>query len=262
MQLFAHHQETIERFVAKIKQDPEVQAVLLGGSIAHGYANESSDVDVMLVVDEKIRLQREKEGRLSYWENESCTYPDGYIDGKFISTSFIRQVAERGSEPARFAFADARPVYYTIEGLEEEVRLASRYPVEQKESNMESFVAQLEGWKWYCGEALKRDNLYLLQVAATRVALFGGRLILAHNERLYPYHKWFLKELERASDRPENMLDKLQLMLREPTSSNIESFADLILHYRSWPGGSPWPNRFMLDSELTWLEGWTPVDDR
>jgi len=62
-----HHEAAIERVVAQLRADPEVKALLLAGSIAHGFQSADSDVDLLIVVSD----------------------------------------AERGSEPARFAFEDA-----------------------------------------------------------------------------------------------------------------------------------------------------------
>ena len=59
-------------------------------------------------------------------------------------------------------------------------------------------------------------------MAVARSVLFGGRMLLAHNELLYPTVK----------------------------------------NFRAWEAGDrPWPAQFMLDSELNWLEGRAPVED-
>ena len=115
----------------------------------------------------------------------------------------MRQVAERGSEPARFAFQDARILFSRVAGLEALLRAIARYPAAGKEARMRRFYAQFEAWHWYAHEALRLDNRYLLGAAISKMVLFGGRLILTHNDRLYPYHKWFLKQLEQRTGRAE-----------------------------------------------------------
>jgi predicted nucleotidyltransferase len=92
--LLEHHRATIERANATIAARDETLAVLVGGSIAHGFETPASDVDVMLVVSDDDYRRR----------LESATYEGGYVDGKYISVDFIRTVAERGNEPSRFAF--------------------------------------------------------------------------------------------------------------------------------------------------------------
>ena len=55
-------------------------------------------------------------------------------------------------------------------------------------------------------EAIKRNDKYLLTRAVGDLVLYGGRLILAHNEVLYPYHKFLMTELERAPEKPDDLI--------------------------------------------------------
>lgn len=79
-----------------------------------------------------------------------------------------RQVAERGSEPARFAFQDARVLFTRIPDLDSLVRAAARYPVESKTERMRRFRAQLDAWHWYAHEALRHTNHYLLTLSLSK----------------------------------------------------------------------------------------------
>src|SRR3712207_4287705 len=99
--MYPHHEETIRRVVEHFEAQPEVRALLLGGSIAHGFASAESDVDIMIIVDEAAHAQRVRDGRLQFFSLELATYPGGYVDGKFIGERFLDEVAERGSDPAR-----------------------------------------------------------------------------------------------------------------------------------------------------------------
>ncbi|CAM4402649.1 MAG: nucleotidyltransferase domain-containing protein [Paenibacillus macerans] len=260
--MFKHHAESIEKLKAKLADREDILALLISGSIAHGFAKASSDVDVMMVVSDKEYARRLSTGELTYWENEVTEYESGYVDGKYISYGFLQQVVEKGSEPARFAFEGAIPFFSKVDGLEELLAEIVRYPVERKQENIARFLAQLEAWKWYSAEAFKHDNLYLLQHSVNNLVLFGGRLILAHNEMLYPYHKWFLKVLENAPHKPHDLLGLIDRMLKAPTADHIEEFYQSVKTFTDWGSdGRSWPSRFMEDSELNWLHGYTPVND-
>ena len=50
--MYPHHAESIQNVGAFFEQDTEVLALLLGGSIAHGFAGPTSDVEVMLVISD------------------------------------------------------------------------------------------------------------------------------------------------------------------------------------------------------------------
>ena len=180
-------------------------------------------------------------GKLVYSSSELCVAPTAYVDGKYLTAAMLRAVAEKGSEPARFAF---------------------RYPLEAKAERMMRFAAQLEAWNWYASEALKHENPYLLGVSVDKLVLFGGRLILAHNELLYPYHKWFLRVLEVAPDQPAGLMPAIRALYVDPSVEAIGRFYELVKGFRDWDSsGVFWPVQFMADSELNWLNGPAPVDD-
>jgi predicted nucleotidyltransferase len=260
--MHSHHIETIQRVKDYFQQDSEVLALLLGGSIAHGFETPNSDVDVMIFVSEDEYEKRLRENRIHFYNEELTTYDGGYLDGKYSTRSYVRQVIEKGSEPARFAFADAQVLFSQMDGFEDEVRAAAQYPVAGKEERNKRFYAQFEAWHWYCGEALRLKNQYLLGTSVSKFILFSGRLILAHNELLYPYHKWFLKVLEQAVDKPVDLLQKIHNLNEAPTKGNVEALYENVKNFHPWiEDDFSWPTQFMMDSELNWLDGDPPVDD-
>lgn len=260
--MFPHHVETIEKVTEHFKNDPQVEALLLTGSISHGFESEGSDVDIAIIISDDDYQARLKTGQVTFFSVELCTYQGGYVDGKYISLELIRKVADMGSDPARFAFDGARILFNRIQGLEDELRRAVAYPAAENEERIQSFRAQLEAWNWYYGEARKKDNQYLLGVAANNLILFGGRLVLAHNKMLYPYHKWFLRVLEAAPEKPAGLMPCIQKLVVGHSAENIEAFYQMIKTYQPWkenPNG--WGAQFMLDSELNWIHGRAPIAD-
>jgi hypothetical protein len=258
-----HHVQSIENVRNHFLSDPSIIALLLSGSIAHGFEDAESDVDILIVLsDEKYTNLVETGSRLTFTSFELCTYPGGYVDGKYISIDFIRLVAARGSEPARFGFEGAKILFSRVEGLEQLLKEVVTYPATQKANRIVKFRAQLEAWKWYCSEAKRRDNPYLLSIAASKLALFGARLILAHNEMLYPFHKWMLKVLEKAPEKPNGIVDCIERLCGDPTVENIEAFYEMVKNFRDWEESlNGWGSQYMLDVELTWMDGTTAVDD-
>ena len=257
-----HHTQTIRNVKEYFARDPQVLALLLSGSIAHGFESPASDVDILIFVSEEDYQKRFRTEQLHFFNMDLCTYQGGYVDGKYLSLSFVKQVAEKGSEPARFAFEGSQILFNRIDGFEQEIRRVVEYPVAEKAERIKRFHAQFEAWHWYCGEALKKGNQYLLGVAVSKLILFGGRLILAHNEMLYPYHKWFLKVLERAKEKPSDLMACIQTLTEAPTAENIEAFYEQVKTFQPWSDNPyNWPVQFMLDSELNWMDGKTPVND-
>ncbi|MEY2935506.1 MAG: hypothetical protein RL033_6255 [Pseudomonadota bacterium] len=257
---FAHHAETLARVRTHFAAQPEVSAVLLGGSIAHGFASAQSDVDIAIVVPDEQFQDRLRRADTCFFSRELCTYPEGYVDGKYISEAFLDQVAQRGSEPARFAFQDVQVVFNHSPTLLPRLTAAARYPSEEQAERIRRFQAQCSAWHWYTSEARKRQDLPLLRTAVSKLSLFGGRLILAHNQLLYPYHKWFLRVLEQAPQKPPELLPLMQELARDPQPDTATRFVELLRAIGTWPTSS-WGPQFMIDSELTWLHGNPPIDD-
>jgi predicted nucleotidyltransferase len=260
--MYPHHTQSIQNVTEYFQRDPEVLALLLGGSIAHGFETPSSDVDLMIFVSDEDHAKRFAENRIHFFNMELAAYEGSYVDGKYSTHTLVKHVIGKGSEPARFAFAGAKVLFSKIDGFEEDVRKAAKYPTANRDERIRRFYAQFEAWHWYCGESLRLDNPYLLGTSVSKFILFSGRLILAHNELLYPYHKWFLRVLENAKDKPAGLMESIQRLHKASTTENIEALYEIVKGFHPWiEGDFNWPTQFLLDSELNWTDGKTPVDD-
>lgn len=260
--MYPHHTQSIQNVTDHFQRDPEVLALLLGGSIAHGFETVTSDVDVMIIVSDEDHTKRLEMNQIHFFNRDLCTYEGGYVDGKYSSMSFIKQVKEKGSEPVRFAFAGSRILFTKTEGLAEILEQITQYPTAEKAERIRRFYAQFEAWHWYCQESLRLKNQYLLGTSISKFILFSGRLILAHNELLYPYHKWFLRVLEGAVDKPDGLLESIHQLDAAHTIENMEVLYEKVKSFQPWIEGEfSWPTQFMFDSELNWMDGKTPVDD-
>ena len=207
--VFEHHRATIERAVARLQARDDVLAVLVGGSIAHGFATATSDVDLLIVVSDDEWDRRLAAGDTTLLDQESATYEGGYVDCKYTSVGFMREVAAHGTEQARFAFDGVDIAWSRIDGLDDALRAAARYPIEGRDDRIRAFHAQLEYWHWLFREGDRSGNAYVRAVAAPNVVLFAGRLILAHNAVLYPGYKWLLRVVAtcRPARRPRAAME-------------------------------------------------------
>ncbi|VBB85992.1 Putative protein of unknown function [Podospora comata] len=260
-----HHKESIAKITAYFEADPTVMGLILTGSIAHGFDRADSDVDVLIVVSDDDFARRLETGKLTMVSPDLCTYEGGFVDAKYTCLSLINQTAEKGSEPARWAYDGAQLLFSRFDPpniLQNAIKNIASYQTEGKENRIMRFRVQLQIWRWYCSEGRKKNNPYLLNLAASKLVLFGGRLILAHNEMLYPFHKWFLRLLGDAPEKPEGFMDLVDRVIRDPTEANTEHFFEVVANWKEWATS---PNRpgalYMVDSELNWLYLQTPVDD-
>lgn len=235
---------------------PGLVAIVVGGSVAHGLARPDSDVDFFFVVDE---VETE---RVAFSDREVADYEGGYADVKLVTPGFIAEVAERGSDPARWAFRDAFPVWSRDDEIDAALASAAAYPETERMQKLWDFVAHAAIAAWYLGEAEKRDDPYLPQYAVTHLVLYAGRAVLAYNRMLFPFHKWFMTELERAPERPAGMLELARELLRAPTAA---AAAQLVSDVQDFTGVHPTMAEnaasFMRRTEWSWRAGGAPFPE-
>ena len=257
-----HHRRALAKLAERFSEDPRFPALIAGGSVAKGIAQDDSDVDVVFVASDEEWARRQPLRDYFLHIGDLCDYPNGYVDGKVVPLAFLEEVAERGSEPARFAFAGAFIAYSRIPGLAYLLRRIPVYQEAERAEKMASFYSQVLLLNWFVPEAEKRGDPYLLAQASTDLVLFGGRLLLAWNRRLFPSHKWFLAELEQAEEKPEGFLELARRVLDHPCAQTARAFCDSITGYRDW--GVTFPqavSRFIEDSEWNWRCGSPPLRD-
>ncbi|MUT66993.1 nucleotidyltransferase domain-containing protein [Paenibacillus sp. NEAU-GSW1] len=254
--MYPHHKEAIEAITNKLKNREGTAGIIIGGSVAHGYADETSDIDIIIVLTDEHYAKAQAANDLGYFETESCSYEGGYVDGKVVSVDYIKNVAKSGNEPSKFAFKDAFVTFSRVEGLEQLVAEASNYPVDKKEENMTKFYAQFETWKWYYYEGLKRNNKLLIDYCLTNYAFFAGRLILAYNETLFPSYKWFNRVLEEVSHKPDRFVQMVDDVVELKSPEAVERLYEAVIPFHNWyTQGHHWTVQFMLDSQMNWTDG-------
>jgi hypothetical protein len=265
--LLPHHAATAANAARVLAEDPAVLGVILGGSIAHGFATPASDVDVAVVVGPEELARRDAEDRLTLYLPQGSgvvTYDGGYVDGKYVTLDGLREVAARGSDPARYAYVGARVLFSRVDGLAELLAEITRYPEHEREGRITSFTAQLLGWRWYHGQGVEKDDPYLRTVALGKVVLFACRLVLAQASTLYPHHKWLLRVTERVTHRPADLVDRLRALLAEPSRTAVETLvSDLLAFYGidERAADAVWPTHFLRDHENAWQLGRPPIDE-
>jgi predicted nucleotidyltransferase len=250
------HCRVVDRLIDTFQPNPDYLALIIGGSIVRGWERADSDVDIMLVATDQAYERFKATKSFHYFNRELCDYEGGYVDGKIVDLQFMQEVAQHGIEPARSAFVNAIVAYSHEPGIEALVQRCAAYPEHERREKIHSFYAQVQAMQWYVGEAAKRDDPYLMMHMLSDLVLYGGRMILAHNRILYPYHKWFLTALNNAPEKPEGFVETIKSLLSQPTKEKVEAFCSAVLNFTDWevPAGS-WPVRFMEDAEWGWRTG-------
>lgn len=264
--MYPHQLETLERFVADTSRDPHAEAVIVGGSIAKGWHDKHSDVDVLLIVTEDHYAERKAAGTTAIWADQYGTYPGGAVDVKYVPRSYVKAAADRANEPTKASLVGATVPWAMDSGTASEIEgLIARtvaYPEKGVDDRIASYLSQIETMKWYITQADKRDNPYLASWVVARGVLFGCRAILAHNRVLYPYHKWLLRAVESCVDAPAGLTDLARAACRAPSEATVAPFCDAVLEFRDWPQRHPsWAELFIRDTEWAWMQGDAGLED-
>lgn len=239
--------------------EPGLLAIVVGGSVAHGLARADSDVDFMFVVEDDAAARGPSP---TFADLELADYDGGYADVKIVARSFLSEVAERGSEPARWAFEDAFAPWTRDDGIDAALAAAAAYPERERDGKLRDFVGHSVIAAWYLGEATRRNDPYLTQYASTHVALYAGRAVLAHNRMLFPFHKWFLHQLERAPEKPPRMPDDVRELLGAPA---VETAHRIVASVEDATGVHPTIGEsaasYLRRTEWAWRAGGAPFAD-
>ena len=226
-----------------------------------GTARADSDVDLILVVEDDEYARRSAENRVAAILRDCCDYEGGYVEATYVSRSFVREAAERGSEPTRNSFVDASLVYCIDPDIETWLSLIPVYPDQEKQKKIESFYAQFHlnrTYFWKKGQ--EANDRYLQHRAATDIVLYGCRLILAYNGILFPCHRELVEQTLTAPAKPADLRGRIERLLKAMTDAAKEEFCRGIDELSDWSGFDT-VSRFVLDTEMSWYTGSPAVSD-
>ena len=238
--------------------------MILGGSLARGWGRADSDIDGHLVISDEAMARRTERDDLVYpRKEEHCDYEGGYFDLKCVTLSMLEEAAVRGSEPFRNSYIGAQVRWSRLDApLDDLLARVTAYPEAGHAEKVLAFSCHLEGLRWFALEAKKRDDPYLMAWSAQRSCLFAGRLILAHNRILFPFHKWFMRSVAEAPDKPAGFVEAMRAAVTTPSVETNHALSDLALGFQDW--GTPpigWWNPFIRHTEWAWRNGRPPLEE-
>ncbi len=262
MRIRNHHQRAIDRLADAYRDDPEFLGLIIGGSVAKGYARDDSDVDFIIIATDEAFERRLAARDLFINRTDLCDYDGGFVDGKIVNLAYLKNVAEKGNEPSRAAFQGAFAAYSHVADLDALLQRIPVYPETGHDERIKAFYGMAFIQNWLFHEADRHGNRYTMTRAASQLALFAGRLILAHNRRLFPYHKWLPRTLEAVADKPDDLMERFNDLLEKPSRDHATALFELVRDFRDWGVSDldayTW---FMTDVEWSWLSGTTPMED-
>jgi predicted nucleotidyltransferase len=252
-----HHARAIEALRRRFEPRAEIQALLIIGSVARGDARPETDIDCCFVVTDEEFARRQRTLELSIHADDLADWEGNQsVGGGAVDFRYLRELAHRGPEPARFAFSDSKVVFSRAPDLMDLLAKIPVYPEIERLEKMRSFVSQLPVHLSYLVLGERSKNNWLLAQTAVELVLFAGRLILAQNRVLFPNRKQFMRAVALAPDKPDRFIQLAEELISQPTTEAAQGFYEAVMSYRDWPvpPEGHWA-RFSRDREMNWLNG-------
>ena len=252
---YPHHREAVKELISIFREKEGVIALVFGGSVAKHMEREDSDIDAMVIVTEEFYERKRKVNCIAECISMGdCAYPGGYFDVKYMTKDYIRDAAEKGSEPTRNSFIGSHVVFSADEEVTELVR---RIPVFQKqefEEKMLSFFSNLQLNYNYFWKACRPEGYMKLKVASEIVySLY--RMVLQENEILFPCNRRLEQFVKLAPDQPEHLVEYCEEFCRtledDPLDKALEAWKAWT-HYQYPTDSAVCQSRYCDDFEQWW----------
>lgn len=203
--MYSHHQASLHNLEAYFRGAEGVIALIFGGSVAKGTARPDSDLDAMVVLTPEMYARREAAGRTVETISGHCTYPGGYFDVKYMTKDFLRNAAERGSEPTRNAFVKSRVLFTDDPEIPALVAAIPVFQEKERDDKMLSFYSDLQLNYRYFWKSCAPDG-YMRARTASEIVYCVYRLILQENRVLFPCNRRLEETVAAQSDKPQDIV--------------------------------------------------------
>ncbi len=255
--MYAHHLAAIEKLKEIYSADPENRAIILNGSVPKGMERVDSDIDAVIVVSDRHFAELKQVNKTSDCVFGHCDYEGGYFDLKFVDMNYMREAAERGSEPTRASFVGSKILYSLEPSLPELLDRITRYPVEDKVRIRIFHSGLCLNYGYFWRISANGINPYFRARATVDIVYFGLRMLYAYNEVFFPCQKGMMQYLQLLPQKPENIEALALELLAQPDDSRMEAFTKAILNFTEWPVGEEYAvicSTYINNFEQWWRE--------
>lgn len=230
MRVYKHHEESIENMIKHYRENPEIKALFLIGSLATGTARPDSDIDGVAIVSVSYHEQKKNKEGLEEVYYGKCTYEGGYFNIHYMTREDLVNLAKDGTEPMRNMFSCARSLFCDEPDL---LELVEKIPVFQKsdaQKKQHGFYCTFKMFYTYFWKSCKPEGYMKLHVADGMIYNLY-RLILLENEILFPSMRKLEEYVMRAPNKPENIIEKSHKFMN---SLSDEDCLALVESYEAW----------------------------
>lgn len=220
--MYQHHKDSLEN-MKKYFMEKDVIALIFGGSVAKGNERPDSDLDAMVVVSDEIYKEKKETNRTAETVSGFCTYEGGYFDIKYMTKDFLREAAEKGSEPARNAFLKAQVLFSHDSEIEKIVAKIPVFQKSEKEEKMMSFYADFWLNYYYFMKSCSIDG-YMKLHAINEVIYSLYRMILQENEILFACNRRLEEQVAKISSQTAELTELGKKLAKTQNMEDADAF--------------------------------------
>jgi predicted nucleotidyltransferase len=234
--------------IEKLKEFREIKAIAFYGAIGYGYADELSDIDLVIFVTKRPNIEKSKQffrdlgikipskspfAAGFVWRNREWTIWMETLDNmKNYSdlfskkdSTFLRQNIEQII--ANFLFRSV-VVWDSSDLIKKWKRKFSKYPLWLKKNNFEQLqlVANRIGKLIH---SAKRGNQIVAFDSINIIITLFTQIIYALNDAFYPSTQWSFREIEHLKIKPKDCLKRMNSItsFEEPVSKKIKLIQEM-----------------------------------
>ncbi len=216
-----------------------------------------------MVLDLHRYQERLAQHRISECVWGKAGYEGGYFDLKYVSKPWLEAALTRASEPTRHSFIGNRVVWSRDPAIASLCAAIPAYQIAEQAEKIRTFHAALvlnAGYFW--GEVRKRPNDYWSIQVTSSVVYYGFRLVLAHNQRLFPCQKWLAQAVSSCGNAPVGIVELGQELSRTQSDAHKDRFVDAITAHYSLvvDDFDRLLTRFIIDQEQWWMFERPPLE--
>jgi len=229
--MYKHHRDSIENMIAHYRENHEIKALFLVGSVATGTVRPDSDLDGVAIVSKDYCDNLKATGKgLEEVYRGKCTYDGGYFNIHYMTKENMEQLAENGSEPMRNMFSCAKVLFCDLPGLAELAASIPVYPKADISKKQLRYYCTFKQFYRYFWVSCKPEGFMRHHVANGMVYNLY-RLILLENEILFPSMRKLEEYVNHAPRKPEGLIEKCRIFMETLSDENAKLLVD---SYESW----------------------------
>ncbi len=230
--MYKHHEESIKNMIDYYKKQGAV-ALILGGSVAKGTERADSDLDGMVILTEEDYETKEKNKATTETVNGLCTYEGGYFDIKYMTKDYLKELAEKGSEPARNAFLKAKILFSSDSEIEKILPEIPVFQKGEKEEKLLSFYSDFWLNYYYFLKCCSLEG-YMKMRTIAEIIYSLYRIILQENEILFDCNRRLEEQVKVISKDTADWVELAGMLEVSQDIQDADAFVEKFLQITTY----------------------------